>query len=153
MIKQAAALSTIQKVWTINISPWWIIYLLSAVWCFSNRSILGDGSQWSRDCAMLEKYLELVVSHPVSLPAHFLQLSSQHSVLFADTWQGLPSGKLSWEGRACRETGQAEEGLVVRGEGQVGRQELLGQGLWWVVWQGARLGPGLQHQYQVSSRH
>lgn len=31
----------------------------------SNRSILGDSSQWSKDCNMLEKYLEMVVAHPV----------------------------------------------------------------------------------------
>lgn len=31
----------------------------------SARSILGDGSQWARDCQMLEKYLEMVVSHPI----------------------------------------------------------------------------------------
>ena len=49
--------------------------------------------------------------------------------MFPDTRQGLPSGKLSRELRASGEAGQAEEGLAVRGEGQVGRQELLGQGL------------------------
>ena len=31
------------------------------------RSMLGDGSQWTRDCQMLEKYLEMIVDHPVSL--------------------------------------------------------------------------------------
>jgi len=31
----------------------------------SNRSIIGDTSQWSRDCTMLEKYLEMVVAHPI----------------------------------------------------------------------------------------
>jgi len=31
----------------------------------SNRSILGDSSQWGKDCRMLEKYLEMVVAHPV----------------------------------------------------------------------------------------
>ena len=53
----------------------------------------------------------------------------QLSVMFPDTRQGLPSGKLSRELRASGEAGQDEEGLAVRGEGQVGRQELLGQGL------------------------
>ena len=31
----------------------------------SNRSILGDSSQWGRDCKVLEKYLEMVAAHPV----------------------------------------------------------------------------------------
>lgn len=31
----------------------------------SNRAILGDSSQWGKDCRMLEKYLEMVVAHPV----------------------------------------------------------------------------------------
>ena len=31
----------------------------------SNRSILGDSSQWGRDCKVLEKYLEMVAGHPV----------------------------------------------------------------------------------------
>jgi hypothetical protein len=31
----------------------------------SNRSILGDASQWGKDCRQLEKYLEMVVDHPV----------------------------------------------------------------------------------------
>jgi len=31
----------------------------------SNRSILGDSSQWGRDCRVLEKYLEMVAAHPV----------------------------------------------------------------------------------------
>jgi len=30
----------------------------------SNRAILGDATQWSRDCVALERYLELVVAHP-----------------------------------------------------------------------------------------
>lgn len=30
-----------------------------------SRSILGDTSQWMKDCQALEKYLEMVVSHPV----------------------------------------------------------------------------------------
>jgi len=31
----------------------------------SNRAMVGDGAQWGKDCRSLEKYLELVVSHPV----------------------------------------------------------------------------------------
>ncbi|XP_023345391.1 sorting nexin-5 [Eurytemora carolleeae] len=31
----------------------------------SNRSIIGDASQWSKDCRALERYLEMVVSHPI----------------------------------------------------------------------------------------
>jgi len=31
----------------------------------SNRAIMGDGSQWTKDCKMLEKYLEMVVTHPI----------------------------------------------------------------------------------------
>ena len=34
-----------------------------------SRSVLGDGAQWGRDCAALEKYLEMVVSHPVTTSA------------------------------------------------------------------------------------
>jgi len=30
-----------------------------------NKAILGDSSQWTRDCASLERYLEQVVSHPI----------------------------------------------------------------------------------------
>jgi len=43
----------------------------------SNRAILGDSSQWSKDCTSLEQYLEMVVSHPIlgkdSLLAEFLE--------------------------------------------------------------------------------
>ena len=31
----------------------------------SNRSVIGDSSQWNRDCKMLEKFLEMIVNHPV----------------------------------------------------------------------------------------
>lgn len=31
----------------------------------NNRSIIGDSSQWGKDCRMLEKYLEMIVSHPI----------------------------------------------------------------------------------------
>ena len=53
----------------------------------------------------------------------------QLTVMFADTGQGLPSGNISGEVRGPGEASQAEERLAVRSEGQVGRQELLGQGL------------------------
>jgi len=46
----------------------------------SNRSILGDSSQWGRDCKVLEKYLEMVAAHPVlgrsSHLASFLESAS-----------------------------------------------------------------------------
>ena len=32
---------------------------------FSDRSVIGDSSQWNRDCKMFEKYLEMIVNHPV----------------------------------------------------------------------------------------
>ena len=51
------------------------------------------------------------------------------NVKVADTREGLPPGHISREVRGSSEAGQAEEGLAVRGERQVGRQELLGQGL------------------------
>jgi len=31
----------------------------------SNRAMVGDGAQWGKDCRSLEKYLELVVNHPI----------------------------------------------------------------------------------------
>merc|ERR1712013_553822 len=31
----------------------------------NNRSIIGDSSQWGKDCRMLEKYLDMIVSHPI----------------------------------------------------------------------------------------
>ena len=67
MTKLSTALSSEEENYNLS---------LSAVCHFSNRSILGDGSQWSRDCAMLEKYLELVVNHPVSLSAVSCLLSA-----------------------------------------------------------------------------
>lgn len=69
----------------------------------SNRSILGDGSQWSRDCAMLEKYLELVVSHPILGKdchlANFLE-NSEPPVRPAKLKKGWLSGvKDKWDAR------------------------------------------------------
>ena len=73
----------------------------------------------------------------------FLRLLQSLTDLSADTWQGLSPGQFPREEWSSCAAFEAEEGLAVRGEGQVGGQELLCQGLWRVVWQGERLGPRL----------
>ena len=43
---------------------------LSCIFSLSNRSVIGDSSQWNRDCKMLEKFLEMIVNHPAVSYTH-----------------------------------------------------------------------------------
>ena len=66
-----------------------------------SRAILGDSSQWGKDCRMLEKYLEMVVAHPVSSQSRSRRRRRRRSRrLFDDPsprcWVGPPSWEPSW---------------------------------------------------------
>ena len=113
--------------------------------------MLGDGAQWGRDCAALEKYLEMVVSHPVTTSG---PLSPPAAVTLpsADPRQGRAPHGLPGAGRGPRAARQAAARLAVRGAGPLGRQEHRRQGQRRVVRAGAGVGRRLQHSYQVTVR-